>query len=281
MRHKDMKEAMVAEVNNENMNMEMQEEEEEKKKSINYLDLLSDIMDFSNYPRDHARFDSTRAAELGFWKDELCSRLMIRYIGLRSKTYSYLLEDMKQYVKCKGVRAAAKRKIAFDRFEACLENLPCKVDISQVNIRAKNHTIYTLRVRKTAFTSFDDKRWLFNCGRHSSPYGSNLIRPDGSCPFCNYKQFEIKHAETYILHFLFSKSFFLHYSVNSRRSISTYCRTRIPVMNAFESRISNCVSIFKMSFISTTSSKVTVMLAIDGGGTATFWYCRSTSQDTC
>lgn len=162
------------------------EEEEPTLEEKDYLDILADILDTSNYPKDHPKYSDKRAAVLGFWKDELASKVMIRYVGLRAKCYSYLVGeiDRRQHVKCKGVRAAAKRSIPFEKFAACLEKVPQKVNVSQVNFRVNNHTIYTLRVKKTAFTSFDDKRWIYNCSVHSSPYGSSLITPDGVCPFC-------------------------------------------------------------------------------------------------
>lgn len=162
----------------------LDEEELSEGERKDYLSLLSEIMDFSNYLEENPRYNNKFAACLGYWKDELAAKIMTFFIGLKSKTYTYLVEGGKQSTKCKGVRAAAKKTIPFEKFAACLEEVQ-KVDVKQVNIRAKNHQIMTLAIKKTAFSSFDDKRWLYNCGRHSSPYGSVLITADGECPLCN------------------------------------------------------------------------------------------------
>ena len=131
----------------------------EEDESGDYLRHLADIFDFSNYPRDHPLYDASRANMLGLWKDEMGSLRLTVYIGLRSKCYSYLVgegEAAVQTTKLKGIRGGFKQKIPFSKFEDCLHRI-CKTDVTQYHIRSKSHRVYTLQVRKTAFSSFDDK----------------------------------------------------------------------------------------------------------------------------
>ena len=108
------------------------------------------------------------------------------------RTYSYLVaiptatgrDKEVQRSKAKGVRRAYKEMIPFDKFLECLRVIS-KVDVSQVHIRAKNHRIFTLEVTKTAFNSYDEKRFIYPCGIHTDPYDScRITNSNGKCPFC-------------------------------------------------------------------------------------------------
>jgi hypothetical protein len=54
------------------------------------------------------------------------------------------------------------------------------------SIRSKKHKIKTITQKKKALSYFDSKRWLFDCGVHSVPYGSKNIRKYyNTCVLCN------------------------------------------------------------------------------------------------
>jgi hypothetical protein len=138
-------------------------------------------MDFSNYDKDHPKFSEGNKAKLGFFKDELCGgKKCVEFIGLRPKCYALNLVDKKSNVEsekkiCKGLgRAAIKNRLRFSQYKNCLEN-----EITQRHefstIRSTKHNIKTLRQKKKALSHFDCKRWLFDCGIHSVPYGSKYI----------------------------------------------------------------------------------------------------------
>ncbi len=69
-----------------------------------YEDLkeLNEYMDFSDYPKDHPNYDSTNKKVLGKFKDELSSKIMVEFIGLKAKMYTYETEE-KESMKAKGV----------------------------------------------------------------------------------------------------------------------------------------------------------------------------------
>lgn len=145
---------------------------------------LEHCFDFSNYPKTHPKFSSSRTNALGFWKDELQGMRMREFVGLRSKTYAFLLEDVLKS-KCKGVTKAYKKTLSFDKFKQCISTIS-QTTINQYHIRSINQVIKTLKVTKRCFSSFDDKRYLL-CAIHSTPYGSKLIKLAkklNACPFC-------------------------------------------------------------------------------------------------
>lgn len=131
---------------------------------------LSEIFDFSNYPTTSPKYSREHASELGFWKDELQGDKMKEFVGLRSKTYAYLLKENVLRSKCKGVTKAYKKTIDFQRFKDCIETFS-KTVLQQYHIRSTNHVVKTLKVQKTCFSSFDDKRYLMPCGIHSVQIG--------------------------------------------------------------------------------------------------------------
>ena len=174
------------------------------------FDTLSPIFDFSNYPTTSPKYSKQNASKLGYWKDEVKILLfqaftetkfpnlslqiqggrMKEFVGLRSKTYAFMLKEEggKDDVlrsKCKGVTRGYKKTLNFQDFKRCVETFS-RTTIKQYHIRSTNHIVKTLKVHKTCFSSFDDKRYLYFCGVHSSPYGSKLIKQSGvnKCPFC-------------------------------------------------------------------------------------------------
>ena len=55
-------------------------------------------------------------------KDELGREIMIKFVGLRAKTYSYLIEDGSEDKKEKGTKKCViKTKFKFENYKSCLE----------------------------------------------------------------------------------------------------------------------------------------------------------------
>ena len=58
---------------------------------------------------------------IGLMKDELGGKTMTKFVGLRAKTYSYLIDDGKDK-KAKGTKKCViKRKLQFENYKNCLE----------------------------------------------------------------------------------------------------------------------------------------------------------------
>ena len=55
-------------------------------------------------------------------KDELGGKIMTNFVGLRAKTYSYLIDDVSEDKKAKGTKmCVTKRKLKFENYKNCLE----------------------------------------------------------------------------------------------------------------------------------------------------------------
>ena len=55
-------------------------------------------------------------------KDELGGKIMIKFVGLRAKTYSCLIGDGSKDKKTKGTKKCViKTKHKFDKYKSCLE----------------------------------------------------------------------------------------------------------------------------------------------------------------
>ena len=55
-------------------------------------------------------------------KDELGGKIMIKFLGLRAKTYSYLIDDGSEDKKSKDTKKCViKRKLKFENYKSCLE----------------------------------------------------------------------------------------------------------------------------------------------------------------
>jgi hypothetical protein len=152
---------------------------------------IDQYMDYSNYPQHHFNFDEKNKAQLGYFKNELGGELKCtEYIGLRPKCYAMNLVNIRtnevtEKKICKGLgRAAITNRLRFKQYKECLE----KGRIRRhhfASIRSKKHKLKTIMQRKKALSHFDCKRWLFDCGIHSVPYGSKSItKYYNLCPTC-------------------------------------------------------------------------------------------------
>jgi hypothetical protein len=167
----------------------------------NNLAKLKEHMDFSNYDTKHPMYSTNNENALGYFKDELKGSKMLEFCGLRSKSYAFKVKRLSNrsnannppksenrielVSKCKGVTKAGRKQLNFNNYKLCVQSLT-NFNVTQHHIRSINHRVQTNEVRKICFSSFDDKRFLFNCAVHSVPYGSKRINEQTveMCPLC-------------------------------------------------------------------------------------------------
>jgi hypothetical protein len=161
------------------------------KNTNSYQKKVQPFMDLSNYPSDHKLFSLENKAKLGYFKDELGGKLTIsEFIGLRAKCYALQMKERNDNIKiekkvCKGLgKVAIEKRLRFKHYKQCLfQNKTRRFDFQ--TIRSTKQNIKTVRINKKAISYLDTKRWLFDCGIHSSPYGSSLIlKYYNKCPKC-------------------------------------------------------------------------------------------------
>ena len=83
-----------------------------------YNDIANDIekrFDTSNYECDRPLPTGKNKKVIELMKDELAGRIIMKFVALRPKTYSYLTDDFKEDKKAKGTKKCViKRMIKFD-----------------------------------------------------------------------------------------------------------------------------------------------------------------------
>ena len=95
---------------------------------------------------------------IGLFKDELGGKIMKEFVGLRAKTYAYLMDDDSEHKKAKGTKKCViKRRLIFENYTDCLFN---DKNILKSQQRFKNdcHNVYTEQINKNALSSNNDKR---------------------------------------------------------------------------------------------------------------------------
>ena len=155
------------------------------------IELLKDYLDFSKYPHTHPLYNTDRKNALGYWKDELEGAHMRTFVGLRSKVYCLDItrasgtekeEENEMRRRCKGLKRKFKDKLPMNVFTSCVHTMT-RHRVRQVQIRSRDHIVTMSELFRLSLSSFDDKQHLYNCGIHSTPYGSKYAKSK-LCPFC-------------------------------------------------------------------------------------------------
>ena len=95
---------------------------------------------------------------IGLMKDELGGKIIMEFVTLRPKTYSYLTDDGKEGKKAKGTKKCIiKKMIKFNDYKKYLLNDEV-IFKSQQRFISKKHDVYTENINKIALSNNDDKR---------------------------------------------------------------------------------------------------------------------------
>ena len=151
--------------------------------SENPLRKLKSILDTSNFDKSHPLRSLDRKSKVGYFKSEVGSSKISKFIGLRSKVYSFISDDGR-VAKCKGVSKNYQKNLQFLHFEKCLSEI-CSVSTPQRNLISQKHKIMLAKQQKLCFSSYDDKFYIKSCGIHTTPFGSKKqLSRDDKCDVC-------------------------------------------------------------------------------------------------
>ncbi|XP_065640394.1 uncharacterized protein LOC136072925 [Hydra vulgaris] len=149
-----------------------------------YADIANDIeskFDTSEFNKDHPAVQNgfkvgVNKKVLGMFKDESAGKQIAEVIGLRSKLYSYKIDEEDKR-RCKGVkRNVVKNYITHEDYKDCLMNR--KEQMRKMNvIRSHLHDVYTEEINKIALSAEDDKRVIQEDGIHTLAYGHYKLVP--------------------------------------------------------------------------------------------------------
>ena len=136
----------------------------------NDLKQLEHNFDFSNYPKDHPLYSTKFKKVPGKFKDELGGQEMIEFIALRSKMYAYKTPTS-EAKKLKGIaKNVVKKVISLSDYKNSLFNNATYYHDMRT-LRSINHEMYVQEVNKKSLCPFDDKRYIFENGIETIPYG--------------------------------------------------------------------------------------------------------------
>ena len=146
-----------------------------------YKDIAGDVkdrFDTSDYPENHPSGIPTGINKkvLGMMKDEAAGKIIKEFVGLRSKLYSFIMDDGGEIKKCKGIkRQVVESSIRHEHYKTCLTT--GKELLKKQNIlRSYNHEVYTEEVNKVALSALDDKRYILSDGMHTLAWGHYKIK---------------------------------------------------------------------------------------------------------
>ena len=132
---------------------------------------VEERFDTSDYPKGHESGIKTGVNKkvIGKMKDEVCGKIITKFVGLRAKNYAFIL-DGKEHKKCKGIKkCVTKNNITFKDYEDCLfKNIK---QLRKMNVfRSHRHDVYSEEVNKIALSANDDKRIILEDGIHTMAY---------------------------------------------------------------------------------------------------------------
>ena len=123
------------------------------------------LFDFSNYPKDSRFFDETNKKVNGKMKNESEGKIIVEFVGLKSKIYSMKNIDGKEPITEKGVNIATE----FNEFKDMLFNKKI-IRHKMRRIQGKKHKMGTYVINKISLSVFDDKRFFLDDGIHTLAY---------------------------------------------------------------------------------------------------------------
>ena len=149
------------------------------------------LFDFSNYPIDHPLFSSANKAILGKFKDEAGGKAISKFIGLRSKMYTYEICDSSSsstttVCKAKGFsKSAINSSISLNDY-LLSHSVSKNLSVSMNFLRSFEHTIFTCTQSKFGLSGADTKRYICSDNVHTLAYGhwrtGNRKRPSDCLP---------------------------------------------------------------------------------------------------
>ena len=126
-----------------------------------YEDITDDVparFDTSGYCPNRPLPVRLNKKVIGLMKDELGGKIMIEFVALRPKLYSYKKLDGLEDKKCKGIKkCVVKKTLTFEDYKTCLFSNSTEYR-SQLMLRSAKHEVHTIEVNKVTLNRVDDKR---------------------------------------------------------------------------------------------------------------------------
>ena len=126
--------------------------------------------------KTHHILTLTNKKVIGKFKDEAAGVLIIEFVGLRSKMYSYMKDNDKGGKTAKGIKKnIITKNIKHEDYKEVLFNNK-QMYHTMKTIRSNNHQLGSFELNKISLSCFDDKRFIHQNGITSYAYGHYKIK---------------------------------------------------------------------------------------------------------
>ena len=128
------------------------------------------LFDLSNFPVSSKYYCSNNKKVLGKMKDKYGGKSILKFVGLKSKTYSILFESNNEKITSKF----HKGFIAFQEFQDALSKKKI-LRHAMRRVGSKNHNLGTYETNERSLSCFDDKRYIVKNGINTLACGHKDI----------------------------------------------------------------------------------------------------------
>lgn len=133
---------------------------------------FADILDLSNFPSDHALYNTSNRGKLGLLKSETIYPIS-EFIGLKPKMYCFGYGDTCK-MRAKGIKKSSLKNFTLETYKSILAGESCNKQL-QHNIISKKHNLLTVAQNKVGLSCYYDKKFVEEDGIHCLAYGHHLI----------------------------------------------------------------------------------------------------------
>ena len=130
-----------------------------------YKDFSNDkeMFDFSNYSTKSKYYDNSNKLVVGKIKDEVAGAAIDKFVGLKPKMYSYLVDDYSEHKKAKGVNKNAVATISHNEYKDVFFNKKY-LRHTMNRIPSKDHRIGAYEINKISLPWLYNKIYVQNSG---------------------------------------------------------------------------------------------------------------------
>ena len=134
-----------------------------------------DIFDNSDYNKKSPFYFDHNKKVIGKFKDEAAGIPVTEFVGLRSKMYSYTLDNKQSKRTAKGIKKnIIQNNLTHDNYKKVLLSEE-QIHHSMKTIRSMKHQLASYELNKISLSCFDDKRYIHENGITSFAYGHYKI----------------------------------------------------------------------------------------------------------
>ena len=135
-----------------------------------------DMFDNSSYSEKSPYYCNANKKVVGKFKDEACGVPIVKFIGLKSKMYSYIQNYERVWKTAKGIKKnITKNNIKHEDYKNMLMNNE-QMQHKMKTIRSQRHQLGSYEINKVLLSCFDDKCYIHDNGMSSYAYGNYKIK---------------------------------------------------------------------------------------------------------